>query len=80
MIEELVGALGHDIGGIPADGVGGTRSVLGGADIVVLVRKRVKKEVGLSIATDWRRVIVIDGMGVEELPRVVGIIARLLKP
>lgn len=75
MIEEFVGAVGHDIGGILADRVGRRRSVLGGADIVVLVRKRVKKEVGLSIAADGRRVIVIDGMGVEELPRVVGIIA-----
>lgn len=75
MIEELVGALGHDIGGILTDGVGWRRPVLGGADIVVLVRKRVKKEVGLSVATDWRRVVVIDGVGVEELPRVVGVIA-----
>lgn len=75
MIEELVGALGHDIGRILTDGVGWRRAVLSGADIVVLVRKRVKKEVGLSIATDWRRVIVIDGVSVEELPHVVGIVA-----
>lgn len=75
MIEELVGALGYDIGRVLTDRVGWRRSVLCGADIVILVRKRVKKEVGLSISTDRRRVIVVDGVSVEELSRVVGVVA-----
>jgi hypothetical protein len=75
MIEELVGALGHDVGRILTDGVGWRCSVLRGADVVVLVRKGVKEEVGLSIATDWRRGIVMNVVSVEELPHVVGIVA-----
>lgn len=80
MVEELVRALGDDVRGVFAYGVGGRRSVLGGADVVVLVGEWVEEEVGLGVAADGGRVVVVDGVGVEELACVVGVVAGLLEP
>lgn len=45
MIEELIGTLSYDISRVLTNRVGWRRPVLGCADIVVLVRERVEKEV-----------------------------------
>ena len=80
VVDELLRVLGDDVGRVVALEVLGLALGPRRRHVVVLVRVGLQEEVGPRVPAHVRAVVVVDGVPVEELAGVVGVVAGILHP